>query len=79
MIAILSIKAKYKSPQIQKHINDYFEFYNNIRLSITGDDLQKLGIKPGPDYQKIFKKILNAKLDGLINTKEEELNFIEVR
>jgi hypothetical protein len=35
-----------------------------------------LGVKPGPYYQKIFAKVLKAKLEGLIRTREEELELI---
>ncbi len=48
-----------------------------MRIYISGDDLHRLGVIPGPNYQKIFVKILNAKLNGLVSTKEEELVLIK--
>jgi len=74
---ILYLKAKYKNRFFQKHIEDFLENYNHIRLHITGDDLHKLGVPPGPAYQKILAKILKAKLNGLVKTKNEELGFAE--
>ncbi|TRZ96406.1 CCA tRNA nucleotidyltransferase [bacterium] len=73
---ILLLKAKYKNPTFQKHINDFFEYYNGMHLHIRGDDLARLGLQPGPEYQEIFKKVLKAKLNGLVKTKEEELVLI---
>jgi tRNA nucleotidyltransferase (CCA-adding enzyme) len=73
---ILLLKAKYKNHLFQKHIKDFFEYYNGMRLHIRGDDLANLGLQPGPAYQKIFKKVLKAKLNGLVKTKEEELILI---
>lgn len=74
---IILIMAKYKNKNIQKHIGDFFEIYNSIRLCVSGHDLNKSGIKPGPIYQKVLKQILNAKLDGMIKTREEELGLLE--
>jgi len=74
---ILLLKAKYKNRRIQKHIEKFFKDYNGTRIHISGDDLHRLGIVPSPRYQKIFKKVLNAKLNGLVTTKEEELALIK--
>lgn len=38
--------------------------------------MRRLGLIPGPHYQKIFTKVLNAKLDGLIKTKKEEQDLV---
>ena len=48
-----------------------------MRLHLTGDDLRELGMKPGPHYQMIFRKLLQAKLNGLVKTREEELMFVK--
>lgn len=85
---IILIKAKFsplisgvpqnagKNQNIKKHIEDFFEIYNGTHLYISGADLHKLGLTPGPYYQKIFHRVLNAKLDGLVKTKKEELGLI---
>lgn len=72
----LLIKATSRNPSLQRHIEVFFEIYNGMRLYVSGHDLHKLGIAPGPYYQQIFSKVLNAKLNGLIKTKEEELSLI---
>lgn len=74
---IILIKAKFKNANLKKHIEDFFEFYNGMRLYISGADLHKLGLTPGPYYQKIFHRVLNAKLDGLVKTKKDELELIK--
>jgi len=74
---ILLLKAKYKNGVLDKNIENFFEIYNFIRISVTGHDLYRLGIEPGPYYQKIFAKVLKAKLDGKVSTKEEELSLID--
>lgn len=75
---ILLLKAKYnKNIDLKQHIKDFLEIYNGMCLYISGADLHRLGVKPGPSYQKIFADALNAKLNGLIRTKKEELALIK--
>jgi len=75
--AILFLKAKYKNIFLQKHIEEFLRVYNHIRILTCGDDLRQRGVRPGPAYQKIFSRLLKARLDGLISTKEEELRLVE--
>lgn len=55
----------------------FYENLKNIKLLITGDDLINLGIKPSPYFSKLFNIILNEKLNGRLNTKEQELSYIK--
>jgi tRNA nucleotidyltransferase (CCA-adding enzyme) len=73
---ILALKAKYKNRYLVEHIEDFLEIYNGMCIYTSGYDLNNLGITPGPSYQEIFTKVLNAKLDGLVKTKKEELTLI---
>ena len=70
---IILIKAKDKNRYLQKNIEDFFQIYNGMRVCICGDDLRRMGIRPGPYYQKIFTRVLKEKLEGKIKTKEQEL------
>lgn len=74
---ILLIKAGSKNKILHKNIEDFLKVYNSTRLHITGNDLANLGIPSGPCYKRIFNQILYAKLDGKINTKDDELKFIK--
>jgi len=75
---IILVKARFKNECISEHINNFFGTYNGMRIHISGDDIRNLGLTPGPYYQKIFHRVLNAKLDGLIETKNEELELIKM-
>jgi tRNA nucleotidyltransferase (CCA-adding enzyme) len=76
---ILMLKAKHKNRNLQRNIENFFKHYNDTKIQVCGKDLHALGISPGPQYQKIFKKVLNAKLDGKVTSKEEELALIAKR
>jgi tRNA nucleotidyltransferase (CCA-adding enzyme) len=76
--AILYIKAKYKNKNLQKNIEDFLEVYNGMRICIRGEDLHNLGVAPGPNYKNIFDKVLQAKLEGRVKNREEELALIKL-
>ena len=72
---ILLIKAGCRNKKVIRRIEDFFHLYNGTNVSVSGHDLNGLGIEPGPHYQQIFSKLLNAKLNGKVKTKSEELEF----
>ena len=36
-----------------------------------------MGIKPGPIYREILQAVLDAKLNGQLKTRNDELNFVK--
>lgn len=59
----------------KKAISHFLVKLRNIKPALKGNDLKDLGISPGPEYSKIFKKILDEKLMSRLQTKEEEIKF----
>ena len=53
----------------------YLDDLQNIKLEITGKDLQNLGIKPSPKYQEIFDEVLKAKLQNPKISKKDEVEI----
>lgn len=53
----------------------YLDDLQNIKLEITGKDLQNLGIKPSPKYQEIFDVVLKAKLQNPKISKKDEVEI----
>lgn len=51
-------------------------FYSYLKqageLSLTGDDLIRMGLKPGPLFQEIFGELRRARLEGKIHSREGE-------
>jgi len=74
---ILFIKAKSENKVITLRIGEFFKKYNQIKLKISGKDLKKMGVKPGPAYKKLLKKILHEKIDRNIRTKRGEIRLAE--
>jgi tRNA nucleotidyltransferase (CCA-adding enzyme) len=73
----LYLMAKTNLQTTKMNFSLYFTKLKNAKIHITGNDLIKLGIKPG----KIFKEILDTLLDEVLNSKieckEDELKFIK--
>ena len=42
---------------------------------VTGDDLRRLGIQPGPKFKQILQAVRDAQLNGEIRTKDEALRL----
>ncbi|MDD5155163.1 MAG: CCA tRNA nucleotidyltransferase [Candidatus Omnitrophica bacterium] len=74
---ILLLRAKYKDKALHRNIADFLRMYNGMRIDTTGEHLRQFGLTPGPLYQRILRRVLNAKLNGLVRTKEEELSLVK--
>ena len=53
----------------------YLDNLRKIKLSITGKDLQKIGIAPSPTYQEIFDRVLAEKLKNPAMSKNDEIKI----
>ena len=73
--AILAFKAKYPHPSLQRRVREFLMHYNDTRIHIGGDELLRLGLVPGPRYQEIFQKVFDARINGALHTKAQELHF----
>jgi tRNA nucleotidyltransferase (CCA-adding enzyme) len=51
---------------IRRQIWKYLTVWANIQPMLNGNDLRRLGYKPGPQYRQILDDLLNATLDGEI-------------
>jgi len=46
---------------------------------LRGEDLRRLGVRPGPIYRKILAAVRAARLDGRLRSAEEEVAFVRRR
>ena len=64
-------------PKLKPKILKFLKVYKKVKLSISGKDLNQLGIKKGPLYKELLSTTLYAKLDGKVQGKKEELEFVK--
>ncbi|HOX54509.1 MAG TPA: CCA tRNA nucleotidyltransferase [Candidatus Omnitrophota bacterium] len=72
---ILALRAKTVDKLAKKRIDDFLNIYDKVKLNITGDYLNDLGVSLDSNFKKILDRIFYAKLDGKLKTKEEELQL----
>ncbi|TET92338.1 MAG: CBS domain-containing protein, partial [Desulfobacteraceae bacterium] len=76
---LLYSMAKTKSEKIKRSISTFFTRLRGTKIFLKGKDLIDMGYKPGLLFKEIFESILEAKLEGDISTREDEIKFINKR
>jgi tRNA nucleotidyltransferase (CCA-adding enzyme) len=69
---LVFLMAKSKSEHVRRQLSAYVTTYQRIRPVLTGDDLKRMGVKPGPVYRLILSKLLEARLNGAVKNESEE-------
>jgi tRNA nucleotidyltransferase (CCA-adding enzyme) len=72
---ILYMMAAAKQQKVKKAISHFFTKLRRIEISLKGRDLKKMKLEPGPIYRKILQAVLDARLDGKLKTKSDEIDF----
>lgn len=62
---------------LKRMIIKYLDVRKNSVISISGKDLKMLGVKSGPVFKKILDRVRAAKLDGIIQSREQEIAFVK--
>ncbi len=73
---ILFLMARTSDDRVRKWISQYVTDLRKIRVLLDGKDLIGLGFPPGPGYHKIFLTLLDARLDGQIFSREDEIALV---
>lgn len=76
--SVLLMMAVSGNDRIHKYVLQYFTQYEpSSKLALTGDDLIELGVRPGPVFQKVFNKLREARVNGLVRSREDEVAWVE--
>jgi tRNA nucleotidyltransferase (CCA-adding enzyme) len=63
----------------RKAVSEYLTTSWRVVPLLKGEELRRLGFRPGPLYRKIFAALRSAKLDGHLGTREDEVSFVRRR
>ncbi len=58
-----------------KNIRRYFKKLADTALSISGEDLKKMGYRPSPIFKKVLDEVLRLKIEGEISDRNGELEI----
>jgi len=76
--AVLFLVALSSSDRLNQYANIYFtQYQGKVEPALTGDDLVKMGLEPGPIFQSVFSVLREARVMGNVNTREEEVALVE--
>lgn len=59
----------------RERISFFLEHLADVRTSITGRDLLRLGMRPSRDVGEVLQEVLVARLDGRVSDRVQELAF----
>ena len=76
---ILYMMAATQQRKVKKAISHFFTRLRRVTITLKGRDLKKMGLGPGPIYRDILQATLDAKLNGLVKTRKDELEFARER
>jgi tRNA nucleotidyltransferase (CCA-adding enzyme) len=76
---ILFMMAATEKEKVKKAISFYFTRLRRMSISLKGQDLKRLGVSPGPIYREVLQAVFDAKLNGQVESYEDELEFARRR
>ncbi len=74
---LLFMMARANNEKIKKVISNYFTRLKSVKVSLKGRELMEMGFKPGPVYKEIFDRLLKARLNNILTSKKDEINFVK--
>ncbi len=76
-IAIYANYLAARDDNICNNFQAYLNRLNTVTPNITGEDLRKWGLPPGPIYKRILGAIREGWLDGKIENNEQEQAYLD--
>ena len=77
--AIITNLIASDSPVALQNIKLYLDKLRYIKPILTGNDLIKMGLSPGPHIKELLNKLIDAKLDGKVKTRQDEVGLVGER
>jgi tRNA nucleotidyltransferase (CCA-adding enzyme) len=76
---LLFMMARTQREEVRRTISRYFHRMRDVRADLKGRDLRAMGLPPGPVYKKILDELLDARLNGEVRNRQEEVDLVLAR
>jgi tRNA nucleotidyltransferase (CCA-adding enzyme) len=76
MLILIAVRS---SRPLRHEIWRYLTVWSRIEPILDGNDLKKLGYKPGPQYRQMLNDLRDATLDGVISDHAQAKEFLAKR
>ncbi len=67
--------ARSGQEELRKQVSHYLTHLADTKSMLSGTEIEALGVKQGPQIRAIKEKLLEARLDGLVRSKDEEITM----
>ena len=75
--AVLAASIINEPATVQQRLREYLDRLRHLTADLDGVDLQALGVVPGPELGRILERLRDARLDGAVSTKAEQLRMVQ--
>jgi tRNA nucleotidyltransferase (CCA-adding enzyme) len=72
---ILYMMAATGRDYVKKAVSLYITRLRYVTIEIRGADLKAMGLAPGPLYREILQAVKDARLNGALKNKSQELRY----
>lgn len=76
MLILIAVRSK---RSLRRKIWQYLTVWANVQPILNGNDLRRLGYKPGPRFKQMLDDLLAAGLDGVVSDRAEAEEFLAQR
>lgn len=66
------------NPKLKHKADLYLNELKSISLNINGNTLIDLGLNPGPEFRRVLRQTLEAKINKIISTPEDEVDYAKL-
>jgi tRNA nucleotidyltransferase (CCA-adding enzyme) len=73
---LLFLMAVTSQERVRQWLSRYITHLRSVRPLLTGHDLQRVGVPPGPGYKSILSDLLHARLNGEVMTADDERRLV---
>ena len=73
---LIYMMGKAQKETTTRAISHYFHRYRHVGTELGGRDLMALGIPPGRIYKTLLDRLLDARLNGEVKNRQEEIFFL---
>jgi tRNA nucleotidyltransferase (CCA-adding enzyme) len=71
------VRVASESSLIRERLLHYQTEWGLVEPEITGDDLKAMGLKPGPLFGDLLTTLRDARLNGAVSTRDEEIALVK--